>query len=108
MPKDRLPSADPDDIPVTYVPGRNIIFLAHALSWAEVLGAADIFSASMRWTTAAIPTVDRSFSLAFERMANLGTRAGATGRPFRFHAPLVHLSKRRSFSREGSWAWTTP
>ena len=81
VPKDRLPSADPDDIPVTYVPGRNIIFLAHALSWAEVLGAADIFLGINAVDYSGYPDCRPEFLLAFERMANLGTRAGATGRP---------------------------
>ena len=94
VPKDRLPSADPDDIPVTYVPGRNIIFLAHALSWAEVLGAADIFLGINAVDYSGYPDCRPEFLAAFERMANLGTRAGATGRPFRLHAPLVHLSKK--------------
>ena len=62
VPKDRLPSADPDDIPTTYVPGRNIIFLAHALSWAEVLGAADIFLGINAVDYRAIPTAARTFS----------------------------------------------
>jgi 7-cyano-7-deazaguanine synthase len=94
VPKDRLPSADPNDIPVTYVPGRNIIFLAHALSWAEVLGAADIFLGINAVDYSGYPDCRPEFLAAFERMANLGTRAGATGRPFRLHAPLVHLSKK--------------
>ena len=84
------------EIPVTYVPGRNILFLAHALSWAEVLGASPIFSwASMLWITAATRTAVRNFLQAFATMANLGTKAGSNRfKDFRFHAPLIQLSKK--------------
>lgn len=94
VPKQRMPSSEPDDIPVTYVPGRNIIFLAHALAWAEVLGAVDIFLGINAVDYSGYPDCRPEFLAAFERMASLGTRAGVTGQPFRFHAPLQHLSKR--------------
>lgn len=94
VPKDRPFAAMEQDIPVTYVPGRNIIFLAHALSWAEVLGAADIFLGINAIDYSGYPDCRPEFLDAFAAMANLGTKAGTTGRPFRFHAPLIRLSKK--------------
>ncbi|MGE4560242.1 MAG: 7-cyano-7-deazaguanine synthase QueC [Desulfobulbus sp.] len=94
VPKDR-PFGDMDkEIPVTYVPGRNILFLAHALSWAEVLGAADIFLGINAVDYSGYPDCRPEFLHAFEQMANLGTKAGTTGSGFHFHAPLIHLSKK--------------
>lgn len=94
VPKDR-PFAEMDkEIPVTYVPGRNILFLAHALSWAEVLGVADIFLGINAVDYSGYPDCRPEFLVAFEQMANLGTKAGVNGKPFRFHAPLLHLSKK--------------
>lgn len=94
IPKDRPLAAMETDIPVTYVPGRNIIFLAHALSWAEVLGAADIFLGINAIDYSGYPDCRPEFLHAFGQMANLGTRAGTTGKPFRFHAPLINMSKK--------------
>jgi 7-cyano-7-deazaguanine synthase len=94
VPKDRPLSEMEQEIPVTYVPGRNILFLAHALSWAEVLGAADIFLGINAVDYSGYPDCRPEFLRAFEQMANLGTRAGTTGKPFRLHAPLIHLSKK--------------
>ncbi len=94
VPKDRPFSAMETEIPITYVPGRNILFLAHALSWAEVLGAADIFLGINAVDYSGYPDCRPEFLQAFEQMANLGTKAGVTGRPFRFHAPLLQMSKK--------------
>lgn len=94
VPKDRSLVEMEQGIPVTYVPGRNIIFLAHALSWAEVLGAADIFLGINAVDYSGYPDCRPDFLAAFEQMANLGTRAGATGYPFHLHAPLMKLSKK--------------
>lgn len=94
VPKDRPLSEMEHEIPVTYVPGRNILFLAHALSWAEVLGAADIFLGINAVDYSGYPDCRPEFLHAFEQMANLGTKAGTTGKPFRLHAPLIHLSKK--------------
>jgi 7-cyano-7-deazaguanine synthase len=94
VPKDRSQSEMEADIPVTYVPGRNILFLAHALSWAEVLGAFDIFLGINAVDYSGYPDCRPEFLSAFEQMANLGTKAGATGQAFRFHAPLIDLSKK--------------
>lgn len=94
VPKDR-PFGDMEkEIPVTYVPGRNILFLAHALSWAEVLGASDVFLGINAVDYSGYPDCRPEFLDAFAQMANLGTKAGATGKPFRFHAPLIRLSKK--------------
>lgn len=93
VPKDRAPEEMKDEIPVTYVPGRNIIFLAHALAWGEVIGAADIFLGINAIDYSGYPDCRPDFLAAFEKMANLGTRAGCTSRPFTLHAPLIHLRK---------------
>lgn len=94
VPKDRDPDLIDCEIPPTYVPGRNIIFLAHALSWAEVIGVADIFLGINAVDYSGYPDCRPEFLAAFEKMANLGTKAGSTGTPFRLHAPLIHLSKK--------------
>lgn len=93
VPKDRAPGEMKDEIPVTYVPGRNIIFLAHALAWGEVINAADIFLGINAIDYSGYPDCRPDFLAAFEKMANLGTRAGCAGRPFTLHAPLLHLRK---------------
>lgn len=93
VPKDRAPGKMGEEIPVTYVPARNIIFLAHALAWGEVIGAADIFLGINAIDYSGYPDCRPDFLAAFEQMANLGTRAGCTGKPFTLHAPLLHLRK---------------
>ena len=95
VPKDRGREEMEAGIPVTYVPGRNIIFLAHALAWAEVLGAADIFLGINAVDYSGYPDCRPEFLQAFARMANLGTRAGSEGTPFTLHAPLMHMNKRQ-------------
>jgi len=81
-------------IPDTYVPGRNIIFLSHAGAWAEVLGASDIFIGVNSLDYSGYPDCRPEFVTAFEKMLNLGTKAGVeSGRPFRIHAPLMRLNK---------------
>ena len=81
------------DIPVTYVPSRNIIFLAIAYSYAEVIGARDIFIGTSAVDYSGYPDCRPEFIKAFANMANLGTKAGVTGRPFNLHTPLIALSK---------------
>jgi 7-cyano-7-deazaguanine synthase len=83
-----------DDIPVTYVPARNTIFLSFALGWAEVLGAYDIFIGVNALDYSGYPDCRPEYIAAFETMANLATRVGVenTGR-FRIHTPLIHLTK---------------
>jgi len=93
VPRDRGPEAMPTAIPVTYVPARNTIFLAYALAWAEVLGAADIFIGVNAVDYSGYPDCRPEFIAAFERLANLATRAGVEGALIRIHAPLVSLTK---------------
>ena len=94
IPKDRKVEEISQGIPVTYVPARNIIFLSHAIAWAEVLGAADIFLGINAVDYSGYPDCRPDFLAAFAQAANLGTKAGSTGSPFRFHAPLIELSKK--------------
>ena len=83
-----------DGIPATYVPARNTLFLAHALAWAEVSGASDIFIGANALDYSGYPDCRPEFIDAFERMANLGTKAGVEGRAaFRIRAPLLSMSK---------------
>jgi 7-cyano-7-deazaguanine synthase len=95
VPKDTpLERIGAEGIPVTYVPARNTIFLAFALGWAEVLGARDIFIGANALDYSGYPDCRPEYIAAFERMANLGTRAGVEGDGFRIHTPLIALSKR--------------
>lgn len=82
-----------DEIPITYVPARNTIFLSHALAWCEVLGVADIFIGANAVDYSGYPDCRPEFIAAFEDLANLATKAGIEGRRFRIHAPLLSLSK---------------
>lgn len=83
-----------DEIPVTYVPARNTIFLSFALGWAEVLGAFDIYIGVNALDYSGYPDCRPEYVAAYEAMANLATKAGVegTGR-FRIHTPLIDLSK---------------
>ena len=82
------------DIPVTYVPARNTIFLSFALGWAEVLGAFDIFIGVNALDYSGYPDCRPEYVAAFEAMANLATKAAVEGRGrFRIHTPLIHLTK---------------
>jgi len=87
----------PGKIPVTYVPARNTLFLAHALSWAEGVGAREIWIGANVIDYSGYPDCRPAYLRAFERMANLGTRAGIQGRKFRIVAPLLKLSKEEIF-----------
>lgn len=81
-------------IPVTYVPARNTVFLAFALAWAEVLGASDIFIGVNAIDYSGYPDCRPEFIEAFERLANLATKAGVEGRTtIKIHTPLIQLSK---------------
>ena len=82
-----------DDIPVTYVPARNTIMLSVALGWAEVLGSADLFCGVNAVDYSGYPDCRPEFIEAFERLANVATKAGVEGAGFRVHAPLLHMSK---------------
>jgi 7-cyano-7-deazaguanine synthase len=80
-------------IPVTYVPARNTVMLSLALAWAEVLGAQDIFVGVNAVDYSGYPDCRPDYIAAFERMANLATRAGVEGRALHVHAPLIDQSK---------------
>lgn len=88
-----VPTAPSEGIPVTYVPARNTVFLAIALGWAEVLGAQEIYIGANAVDYSGYPDCRPEFLAAFERLANLATRAGVEGQPFHVCAPLVSLSK---------------
>lgn len=90
VPKDQ-PIAD--GIPVTYVPARNTIFLSYALAWAEVTGATDVFLGVNAVDYSGYPDCRPEYIEAFQRMANLATRAGVEGRTLTIHTPLIHLAK---------------
>jgi 7-cyano-7-deazaguanine synthase len=81
------------DIPSTYVPARNTIFLSLALAWAEVLGSSDIVIGVNALDYSGYPDCRPEFINAFETLANLGTRAGVEGGRFRIHTPLIAMSK---------------
>ncbi len=92
--------APKDAIPVTYVPARNTIMLSVALGWAEVLGASDIYCGVNAVDYSGYPDCRPEFVDAFERLANLATKAGVEGAGLRVHAPLQYLSK-ADIVREG-------
>jgi 7-cyano-7-deazaguanine synthase len=91
VPKDRAISST--DIPPTYVPARNTVFLALALGWAEVLGASDIFIGVNALDYSGYPDCRPEYIAAFERLASLATAAGVRGGSFRIQAPLQMMSK---------------
>jgi len=94
VPKNRPASAMNDGIPITYVPARNTIFLSFALAWAEVLASSDIFIGVNAVDYSGYPDCRPDYILAFERMANLATRAGVEGaQKLTIHTPLIALSK---------------
>jgi len=82
-----------DDIPVTYVPARNTIFLSLALGWAEAAGARDIYIGVNALDYSGYPDCRPEFIAAFEHLAELATKAGVEGKPFRIQAPLQSMSK---------------
>ncbi|QDU70678.1 7-cyano-7-deazaguanine synthase QueC [Mucisphaera calidilacus] len=96
VPKDRDPEASGDEIPVTYVPARNTIFLSFALGLAEVLGARDVYLGVNAVDYSGYPDCRPAYIEAFGSMANLATRAGVEspdGSWLRIHAPLIEWSK---------------
>lgn len=96
VPKDR-PDLDARtasaDIPVTYVPARNTVFLSLALAWAEALGVTDIGIGANALDYSGYPDCRPEYLRAFETLANLATKAGVEGARFHIHAPLLELSK---------------
>lgn len=94
VPKARSSAAMASGIPVTYVPARNTVFLAFALAWAEVLASSDIFIGVNALDYSGYPDCRPEFIAAFERLANLATKAGVEGRTqVKIHTPLLHLTK---------------
>jgi 7-cyano-7-deazaguanine synthase len=91
VPKNEDPTAD--RIPVTYIPARNTLLLSIALGFAEVVGALDIFIGVNALDYSGYPDCRPEFIRAFEKLANVATRAGATGGSFTIHAPLIDMSK---------------
>ena len=88
-----VPQSPTSGIPVTYVPARNTILLAMALAWAEVLGAQDIYFGANAIDYSGYPDCRPEFMRAFERLANLATKAAVEGRPLALHTPIIDLTK---------------
>jgi len=100
VPKGRSPEEIGHGIPVTYVPARNTIFLAHALGWAEVLGAEDLFFGANFYDYSGYPDCRPEYIEAFERLANLATKAGVEGKSrFKIHTPLIRMTKAEIIKR---------
>jgi 7-cyano-7-deazaguanine synthase len=94
VPKNRQIEEMTDEIPITYVPARNTIFLSFALAWAEVLGSSDIFIGVNALDYSGYPDCRPEYIEAYQTMANLATKAGVEGREqLNIHTPLIHLSK---------------
>ncbi len=94
VPKDRPAEAMGQGVPVTYVPARNTIFLSFALAYAEVLGSTDIFIGVNALDYSGYPDCRPEYIEAYERMANLATKAGVEGSArLKIHAPLSHMTK---------------
>ena len=92
VPKNRDPS-EMVDIPATYVPARNTVFLSLALAWAETLGSSNIFIGVNALDYSGYPDCRPEYISSFERTANLATKAGATGSTFKIHTPLINMTK---------------
>ena len=88
-----VPTAPVDDIPITYVPARNTIFLALALGWAETINAFDLFIGVNAVDYSGYPDCRPEYISAFQTLANLATRVGVQGQHIRLHAPLIEMSK---------------
>jgi 7-cyano-7-deazaguanine synthase len=94
VPKDRTDLNVSSQIPVTYVPARNTIFLSYALAWAEVLGAFDIFIGVNSTDYSGYPDCRAEFIAAFEKAANLATAAAVEGKGrYRIHTPIIEMTK---------------
>ena len=97
VPKDSLGE---EAIPVTYVPARNTLFLAHAVAWGEAIGTGDIFIGANALDYSGYPDCRPDYLEAFQRMANLGTKAGAEKKlAFEIHAPLLQMTKGQIVTR---------
>jgi len=99
VPKQRSETDIGHGIPITYVPARNTIFLAYALAWAEVIQARDIFLCVNAIDYSGYPDCRPEFIEAFEKLADLGTKAGVEGERFQIHTPLIKFSKAEIISK---------
>lgn len=99
VPKDRPPEMIAGEIPVTYVPARNTIFLSFALAYAEVLTAADIFIGVNAIDYSGYPDCRPKYIEAFQTMANLATKMGVQGQHITIHTPLIELTKAQIIKR---------
>jgi len=89
-----------DEIPITYVPARNTIFLSYALAWAEVLESSDVFIGVNALDYSGYPDCRPEYIRAYEQMANLATKAGVEGRQqLRIHTPLIEMTKAQIIQR---------
>ncbi len=88
-----VPESPTEGIPITYVPARNTLLLSLALGWAEVIGAGDIFVGVNAVDYSGYPDCRPEFIAAFEKLAQLATKAGVEGSRFKIHAPLVNMTK---------------
>jgi 7-cyano-7-deazaguanine synthase len=94
VPKDRANLGNPAQIPLTYVPARNTIFLSYALAWAEVLGAFDVFIGVNATDYSGYPDCRPKFIAAFQKTANLATAAGVEGKGrYHIHTPVINMTK---------------
>ena len=100
VPKNRGADEMASEIPVTYVPARNTIFLSYALAWAEVIGANDIFIGVNELDYSGYPDCRPEFIAQFEKLARVATKAGVEGTPYQIHAPLIAMTKEQII-REG-------
>lgn len=97
---ERVEDLDTSEIPVTYVPARNTIFLSFALAWAETLGASDVFIGVNALDYSGYPDCRPEYIAAFETMANLATKSGVEGRQrLKVHTPLIELTKAQTIQR---------
>ena len=99
VPEDRIPDEITDHIPSTYVPARNTVFLAMALSYAEVIGSRDIFIGVNSIDYSGYPDCRPEYLEAFQRLAGLATREAVEGNPTRIHAPLLSMTKAKIISK---------
>ena len=99
VPKGRTDAEMGADVPVTYVPARNTVFLSFAIAWAEVLDADDIFIGVNALDYSGYPDCRPEFIAAFERLAALATKRSVEGNPTRIHAPLIDLTKAQIIRR---------
>lgn len=94
VPKDNMNLGEPGEIPITYVPARNTIFLSYALAWAEVLGAFDIFIGVNSTDYSGYPDCRAEFIASFEKTANLATATAVEGKgQYRIHTPIIEMTK---------------